>query len=327
MEPHGSRPKFTAKTAKNNEIALPNIGHNLTRRSLATVPRSRIGIRLPLAPIREPELSVSFDDPTGGMQMTPFSRGWLRITTKLGRYSEPSKSKDLYHDQKTTRQQTKVLCPTRAWTITVALSDSIELVMVRIPGKDYWMGKFPVTQAQWEAVMGENPSDDFKGADHPVENVSWDDCQVFLKTLNATPAVQASGLVFRLPKEDEWEYACRADAEGDYCKLADGTEITEETLDEVAWFDDNSGDETHPVGQKKPNAFGLYDMHGNVWEWTNTAVGRSRVGCGGSWNDSAGYCEPSNLSWLSPDCRNCDLGFRLCASARAASNDGSASRK
>ena len=177
--------------------------------------------------------------------------------------------------------------------MTIALPRGVEFAMVRIPGKDYWMGKFQVTQAQWEAVMGENPSEweavmgvnpsEFEGAENPVENVSWDDCQEFLEKLNAQPAAKASGLVFRLPEEDEWEYACRAGAEGDYCKLADGTEIEEETLDEVAWFSDNSDGTTHPVGRKKPNAFGLYDMHGNVEEWTATADGENRVTRGGSW--------------------------------------------
>ena len=110
--------------------------------------------------------------------------------------------------------------------------------MVQIPGRDYRMGKYEVTQAQWEAVMGENPSK-FKGADHPVECVSWDDCQVFLEKLNAHPAARASGLVFRLPTEEEWETACRAGSTNDYCRLADGTEITEATLGRVAWFDEN----------------------------------------------------------------------------------------
>ena len=212
-----------------------------------------------------------------------------------------------------------------AETTTIALPGGVKFEMVPIPGKDYRMGKFPVTQAQWEAVTGKNPSE-YKGAENPVETVSWNDCQKFLKKLNAQPAAKASGLVFRLPEEDEWEFACRAGATGKYCRLANGTEITEETLGEVAWFEDNSGGETHPVGQKKPNAFGLYDMHGNVWEWTATAcdedgnvdaVGVCRVGRGGSWCNSAWLCESSYRGWNSPSLRDDYLGFRLCADRRA----------
>ena len=211
----------------------------------------------------------------------------------------------------------------KAPAVDPAIVEGIVASMVPIPGKNFKMGKFPVTQAQWEAVMGENPSE-FKGADRPVELVSWDDCQKFLKKLNASPAAKASGLVFRLPEEDEWEFACRAGATGKYCRLADGTEIPAETLGEVAWFEDNSGPETHPVGQKKPNAIGLYDMHGNVWEWTNTAFGELRVTRGGSCLGSAGYCGSSSRLRFLPSSRRDSLGFRLCASGRAASNDESA---
>ena len=179
------------------------------------------------------------------------------------------------------------------------------------------MGKYEVTQSQWKTVMGDNPSH-FKGANNPVENVTWNDCQEFLKKLNSLPEVKVSGLVFRLPTEEEWEYACRAGATGDYCKLADGTEITEDTLSRVAWFDHNADMTTHPVGQKEPNAFGLYDMHGNVFEWTKTADGEFRVSRGGGWDFSAGYCESSYRLWSLPDDRlNSLLGFRLCASGRA----------
>ena len=197
-----------------------------------------------------------------------------------------------------------------------AVVEEIIASMIPIPGKDYRMGKFPVTQAQWEAVMGENPSV-FKGADNPVEMVSWDDCREFLLKLNALPSVKASGLTFRLPTAEEWEYACRAGATGKFCKLADGTEITEDTLGQIAWFEDNADGKTQPVGQKEPNAFGLYDMHGNVWEWSSTAVGEFRVHLGGCGRNSAGTCGSSLWFGRPPDARYSFLGFRLCASGRA----------
>jgi len=188
--------------------------------------------------------------------------------------------------------------------------------MVAIPGGNFKMGKFEVTQAQWQAVMGDNPSG-FKRGDNPVECVSWNDCKEFLAKLNARPEVKASGLTFRLPTEAEWEYACRAGSTGDYCKLADGTEITESTLGEVAWYGDNSEKTTHPVGQKKPNAFGLYDMHGNVWEWCEEeyrAGDSDRVYRGGGWRSGSRFCSAGFRSGSSPGNRDDLLGFRLAAS-------------
>ncbi len=163
--------------------------------------------------------------------------------------------------------------------------------------------------------MGENPSR-FKRPDNPVECVSWNDCKKFLEKLNAMSEVKTSGLTFRLPTEAEWEYACRAGGTGDYCRLADGTEITKDTLGKVAWYDNNSGGKTHPVGQKEPSAFGLYDMHGNVAEWCEDLyqAGNSfRVDRGGSWDNSSGRCTAGNRRCYYPDPRNYDLGFRLVA--------------
>ncbi len=197
----------------------------------------------------------------------------------------------------------------------IPISGSVYITLRSVPG-NLWFGLYEVTQAQWEAVMGENPSL-FKDEGNPVDSVSWDDCQKFLWKLNALPAVEKYGLTFRLPTDEEWERACRAGATGDYCFLADGTEITKDTLGQVAWFEDNAFNKTHLVGQKQPNAFGLYDMHGNVREWTSTADGERRVYRGGGWNDSAWRCESSNRLGYSSSHRYYSLGFRLCASGRA----------
>lgn len=188
--------------------------------------------------------------------------------------------------------------------------------MVAIPGTKFKIGKHEVTQGQWMAVMGENPSE-FKGKGHPVENVSWDDCKKFLEKLNALPEVKAAGWTYRLPTEAEWKHSCRAGAIGEYCRLPDGTEITGESLGKVAWYVDNSHDETHAVGQKAPNAFGLYGMHGNVWEWCEdlySAGYAHRVCLGGSWNCNALRCTAAHRRGEVPSSRGNHLGFRLAAS-------------
>ena len=204
--------------------------------------------------------------------------------------------------------------------------------MVQIPGKEYKMGKTEVTQAQWEAIMGGNPSL-FKGMDNPVDQVSWYYCQDFLKLLNSVSVVKDSGLVFRLPTNAEWEYACHAGDKGDYCRLADGTQITKETLGRVAWTRDNSDEKSHPVGQKIPNAFGLYDMHGNVREWCleeqvavdalfakGKAWEHNRVCRGGSWDRSGyGLCSVDLGIGSDPMHGWSDIGFRLCASIASSS--------
>ena len=123
--------------------------------------------------------------------------------------------------------------------------------------RPFYIGVCPVTQAEWKRVMGDNPSD-FKGANMPVEKVSWKMAQDFCRKLS-----EKEGLPYRLPTEAQWEYACRAGTTTEYC-FGDSDD---RLLGEYAWFDGNSGGHTHDVGQKKPNAWGLFDMHGNVWEW------------------------------------------------------------
>lgn len=186
--------------------------------------------------------------------------------------------------------------------------------------RDFYLGKYEVTQAQWVAVMGSNPSN-FMGRTNPVEQVSWDDVQVFLGKLNQ----MEPGRGYRLPTEAEWEYACRA---GSTTKYAFGD--SENELGDYAWCYENSGERAHPVGQKRPNAWGLYDMHGNVWEWCEdwygtypsgsvtdpkgSTMGSRRVLRGGSWFDYAQSCRSAFRLVRSPGNRDNSLGLRLCSS-------------
>ena len=187
--------------------------------------------------------------------------------------------------------------------------------------KPFYLGKYLVTQQEWEAVMRNNLSY-FKGPKNPVERVSWDDCRQFLEKLNAKAT--AGGGKFQLPTEAQWEYACRAGSKTKYFFGDDETR-----LGEYAWYSNNSGSKTYPVGEKKPNAWGLCDMHGNVWEWcqdlydgayyansptddpTGPATGPIRVFRGGSWNYGAGDCRSAHRGGGTPGSRDGDLGFRV----------------
>ncbi len=193
--------------------------------------------------------------------------------------------------------------------------------MVAIPGESYKVGKYEVTQAQWEALMENNPSN-FKDLGNPVDSVSWRDCRDFINRLNLLSAVKDAGLVFRLPSDTEWRNACRADSNesyAEYCKLADGTQITKATLGEVAWYYDNSGDKPHPVGQKKPNAFGLYDMLGNVSEWTGSTDDSdiTPIDRGGCYGIGASDCKSSFGYNHGMDYKHKTIGLRLFATTRS----------
>ena len=176
--------------------------------------------------------------------------------------------------------------------------------------KPFYIGKYEVTQEQWEAVMGNNPSR-FKGAKNPVENVSWNDCQKFINKLNSI--VPDGG--FRLPTEAEWEYAARA---GTATRFYWGDDTNYRKIDRYAWYNKNSGGRTHPVGTKKSNSFGLYDISGNVWEWCSDPKGpdsdNSRILRGGSWGGNGGLCRSANRIWNSPSYWYIIIGFR-CARA------------
>ena len=184
---------------------------------------------------------------------------------------------------------------------------------------DYYMGKYEVTQALWQAVMGSNPSE-YKGDNLPVETVSWNDCQKFISKLNSL-----TGRMFRLPTEAEWEYAARGGKESRGYQYSGSSNISD-----VAWYDENSGSKTHPVGTKQANELGIYDMTGNVWEWcsdwyssyssssqtnpTGSDSGSSRVLRGGCRNGLARTCRLSYRIDFTPGYRSYNLGLRLALS-------------
>ena len=183
----------------------------------------------------------------------------------------------------------------------------------------YYICKYEVTQALWRAVMGSNPSK-FKGDNLPVEQVSWNDCQTFINRLNSY-----TGRNFRLPTEAEWEFAARGGNYSRHYKYSGSNYISD-----VAWYGDNCGNRTHPVGTKQANELGLYDMSGNVWEWcsdwdgsyssnsqsnpTGPNSGSNRVLRGGGWYIIAGGCRSSYRGCRTPGDRYRDLGFRLVLS-------------
>ena len=188
--------------------------------------------------------------------------------------------------------------------------------------KPFYLGKYEVTQEQWMVVMGSNPSK-FQGRTHPVEQVSWDETQEFIKRLNAKEGHSR----YRLPTEAEWEYAARAGSSSAYFFGND-----KNALSEHAWYNSNSGGTTHPVGQKQPNAWGLYDVYGNVWEWVadwyegeydaNSPVtdpkgpssSSGRVDRGGGWGSGAGLCRSAVRARGTSDLRLNNIGFRLALS-------------
>jgi formylglycine-generating enzyme len=187
---------------------------------------------------------------------------------------------------------------------------------------DFHIGKFPVIQAQWQAVMGNNPSH-FKGDNLPVEQVSWEDIQIFLEKINAK-----TNKKYCLPTEAEWEFAARGGIESQGFEYSGSND-----LKEVGWFSENSGSKTHAVGQLKPNELGIYDMSGNVWEWCSdwydenyyknspssnpkgAASGSNRVFRGGGWVRNPGLCRSANRSINAPANRRNSLGFRLALSS------------
>ena len=184
---------------------------------------------------------------------------------------------------------------------------------------DYYIGKYEVTQALWQAVMGNNPSN-FKGDNLPVEQVSWDNCQEFISKLNSI-----TDKTFRLPTEAEWEFAARGGNKGRGYQFSGNKKLSK-----VAWYKDNSRAQTHSVGSKQANELGIYDMSGNVWEWCQDRYGKYssssqtnptcdtsgslRVFRGGCCYDNARDCRSSNRDDSTPDHHSVGIGLRLVLS-------------
>ena len=278
-------------------------------------------------------------------------------TVKL-KASAPSNLQIMLTKEATAIQQSTVTQPTEAQqpvvqtpvtngeNISIPVKDGISIDMVRVEAgtftmgatpkmkdprfdekpthqvtltNDYYIGKYEVTQALWQAVMGNNPSH-FKGDNLPVEMVSWDECQEFISKLNSI-----TGKTFRLPTEAEWEYAARGG------KKSRGYQYSgSKNISDVAWYDGNSGNRTHAVGSKQANELGIYDMTGNVMEWcqdwygkyssssqtnpTGATSGSSRVLRGGGWNITVWGCRSSYRGNYAPGDRGYHLGLRLVLS-------------
>jgi len=203
--------------------------------------------------------------------------------------------------------------------------DEMPVHEVRIT-KPFHLGVHEVTNAQWQKIMGRVPSA-WRGNEHPVEQVSWDDAVEFCRVLSAVPAERAAGRIYRLPTEAEWEYACRAGTGSDFA-FGDDRSL----LADHGWFSGNSGARTQPVGRKKPNAWGLHDMHGNVWEWcadgygpyssgvvtdpTGWATAPVKVVRGGNWGYMFRECRSAKRRSIDPGHRDHYHGFRVAMDER-----------
>lgn len=245
------------------------------------------------------------------------------------RVSEAARQKikdDLKASGKTVLEPTMVKVPAGSFDMGSNEGSSREKPVHRVRIAAFEMAATEVTFEQWEVcvVLGgcsHQPDDEGWGrGSRPVINVSWEDAQQYAAWLSA-----ATGKNYRLPTEAEWEYACRSGGKAQtYCGGSD--------LDALAWYDKNSGGKTHPVGEKRPNGLGIYDMSGNVWEWCADVYhdnydgaptdgsawagdGAIRVRRGGSWYNSPQYTLAASRNWLTPDYRSNDLGFRLVLGA------------
>ena len=288
-------------------------------------------------------IMVTFAD--FGVEKLEGNRTYVLVLNQNGntvRPTEPIAQSTVQQKPTTTRLSSG----TSGSTITIPVKDGISIEMVKVEAgtfmmgatsemensesweqpvhkvtltNDYYMGKYEVTQALWQVVMGSNPSY-FKGDNLPVEVVSWDTCQVFINKLNSM-----SGRKFRLPTEAEWEYAARGGKKSRGYQYSGSNNISD-----VAWYNENSESKTHPVGMKLANELGLYDMTGNVGEWcqdrnrsyvkssqinpTGALRGAWRVFRGGSWHSYMRNCHSSSRCSAKPVYRDFGQGLRLVLS-------------
>ncbi len=215
---------------------------------------------------------------------------------------------------------TLIKCPAGSFTVgspvgEIGRDNSFETQQHITFEKDFYIGKYPITQEQYKAIMGNNPSK-FSGATNPVEQVSWFDAVKFCEKLNElTVSSRPAGFKFTLPAEAYWEYACRA---GTTTSLNSGKNITTDlgscpNIDEVAWYRGNSGKKTHPVGLKKPNNWGIYDMHGNVYEWCldQNPYDSHKSIRGGSFFMDPDACRSAATCYFAPEVTEVHVGFRV----------------
>lgn len=273
-------------------IVVSAQGHKSVTRTLTMAANGSETWEIALEKLSSPEPGQAWTIPDLGLTLMPIAAGTFMMGSENGDVDE--------------RPVTRVTISQPFWF-----------------SQPYWLGKTEVTQAQWAAVMRSNPSS-FKGEKRPVEQVSWTDAMEFCQKLTERERAAGrlpDGYVYTLPTEAQWEYACRAGTTGDYGG----------NLDAMAWYTANSGGATHDVGTKQANAWGLHDMHGNVWEWcldwygnypggavidpVGAASGSLRVHRGGCWNNPAQDCRSAFRDGWAPRVRGDYLGFRLALSA------------
>lgn len=219
-------------------------------------------------------------------------------------------------------------------------ADGVDMEMVWVPGgtfqmgstdgrdderpihqvtlKGFWLGKFEVTQEQYTKVMGNNPSR-YSGVFNPVDNVSWNNAVEFCQKL----ASRSAGRAYQLPSESEWEYACRTGCSGLYCF----SDVSGD-LNDYAWYCNNSRNSSHQIGKKRPNSYGIYDMHGNVWEWCEDGYHTGYIGApsdgsvwesskishvlrGGSWYSNSDFCRSAIRCGNLQNKTDGNIGFRV----------------